>query len=179
MTFNEWLAFEPSNHFRCSERLTIHLRSIIDVVSQHHHQQPQQQHVHIIMSVEAYLTRELDIRFIDARSMVNEAKITLGIQGYPTLIQNMQVLREAIKISEEHNISAKRGMQRLKVDLERVKSAGGSSSEFIALDAPAFPNSSRPRCGPRSSSSTTMSTDGDSSLVMNQKKKGWFSRMLV
>jgi hypothetical protein len=144
------------------------------ISQQHHHHQ---QHVHIIMSVEAYLTRELDIRFIDARSMVNEAKISLGIQGYPTLKQNMQVQREAIKIFEEHPISAKRGMKRLKADLERVKSAGGSSNEFIALDAPAFPNSSRPRCGPRSSSST-MSTDGDSSRVTNPKKKGWLSRML-
>ena len=88
------------------------------------------------MSVEAYLTRELDIRFIDARSMVNEAKISLGIQGYPTLKQNMQVGREAIKIFEERPISAKRGMRRLKVDLEGVKSAGGSSSEFKVLDGP-------------------------------------------
>jgi hypothetical protein len=53
----------------------------------------------------------------------------------------MQVQQEAIKIFEEHPISAKRGMKLLNVDLERVKSAGGSSNEFIALDAPAFPNS--------------------------------------
>jgi hypothetical protein len=130
------------------------------------------------MSVEAYLTRELDIRFIDARSMVNEAKISLGIQGYPTLKENMQVQREAIKIFEEYPISAKRGMRRLKVDLERVKSAGGSSSESIALDAPAFPHRWRSAaCGPRSSSSM-MSTDGDSYPVTIQKKKGWLSRML-
>jgi hypothetical protein len=124
------------------------------------------------MSVEAYLTRELDIRFIDARSMVNEAKISLGIQGYPTLKQNIQVQREAIKIFEEHPVNAKRGMRRRKVDLEIVKSAVGSSSEIIALDAPAFPHSKRSRRGRRSSSSM-ISADGDSSPVMNQKKKGW------
>jgi hypothetical protein len=148
------------------ERLTIHRRSIIDVVSQ------QQQQVHTIMSVEAYLTRELDIRFIDARSMVNEAKISLGIQGYPTLKENMQVQREAIKIFEEHPVSAKRGMRRRKVDLEIVKRAVGSSSESIALDTPAFPHSWRSRFV-RSSSSSMTSTNGDSSPVMNQKKKGW------
>ncbi len=129
------------------------------------------------MSVEAYLTRELDIRVINARCMVNKAKINLGIQGYPTLKQNMQVGREAIKIFEERPISAKRGMRRLKVDLERVKGASGSSSESIALDAPAFLHSWRSPCGPRSSSSI-MSTDGDSSPVTIQKKKWWLSRIL-
>jgi hypothetical protein len=131
------------------------------------------------MSVEAYLTRELDICFIDARSMVNEAKISLGIQGYPTLKENTQVQREAIKIFEEHPVSAKRGMRRRKVDLERVKrAAGGSSSEFIALDAPAFPpHSKRSRFVRRTSSSMT-SADGDSSLVTNQKKKGWLSSII-
>jgi hypothetical protein len=172
MTFIYWtFTSEPSNHFRCSKSLTIQRRSIIDVVSQ------QQQQVRIIMSVEAYLTRELDIRFIDARSMVNEAKISLGIQGYPTLKENMQVQREAIKIFEEHSVSAKRRMRRRKVDLERVKSAGGSSSKFIALDAPVFPHSKRSRRG-RCSSSSMMSADRDSSPVTTQEKKGWLSSMI-
>jgi hypothetical protein len=90
----------------------------------------------------------------------------------------MQVQREAIKIHEEHHISAKRAMKRLKVDFERVKSAGTTSSEFIALDAQAFPHSWRSRCVPRSSSSMMSTDDGGLSPVMNQKKKGWLSRML-
>jgi hypothetical protein len=93
------------------------------------------------MSVKAYITRSLDVCLIDARSVINRAKISLGIQGYPTLKQNMEVQREAIKIFEEHPFSARRGMKCLKVDLGRVKSADGTSSEFSALGAPTFPHS--------------------------------------
>ena len=36
-----------------------------------------------MLSVESLLTRELNLRFIDARMLVTEARITLGIEGYP------------------------------------------------------------------------------------------------
>jgi hypothetical protein len=55
------------------------------------------------MSVESYLTRELDIRFIDARSIVNEAKVGLGIVGYPLKEQDKLLKQEAIKIYGGHN----------------------------------------------------------------------------
>ncbi len=88
------------------------------------------------MSVESYLTRELDIRFIDARSIVNEAKVSLGIVGYPLEEQEKLLMDEAIKIYGGHNVDVQTHMRRLKGDLNAVKiPAGPTHSHSIVLDA--------------------------------------------
>jgi hypothetical protein len=88
------------------------------------------------MSVESYLTRELDIRFIDARSIVNEAKVSLGIVGYPLKDQEKLLKQEAIKIYGGHNVDVQTHMRRLKGDLDAVKiPAGSPPSHSIVLDA--------------------------------------------
>jgi hypothetical protein len=88
------------------------------------------------MSVESYLTRELDIRFIDARSIVNEAKVSLGIVGYPLKEQERLLKQEAVKIYGGHNVNVQTHMRRLKGDLDAVKiPAGSTRSRNILLDA--------------------------------------------
>ena len=57
------------------------------------------------MSVESTLTRELDIRFIDARVLTTEAKLNLGIEGYPSLEQTSELIAEATRIFEERDDS--------------------------------------------------------------------------
>jgi ubiquinone biosynthesis protein UbiJ len=69
------------------------------------------------MSIEGFLTRELDIRFIDARSVVNEAKINTGITGYLTEEQALKVQKEAIEIFKGQSDEVKRTMRRLKEEL--------------------------------------------------------------
>jgi hypothetical protein len=85
------------------------------------------------MSIEGSLTRTLDIRFIDARFIVNEAKVNMGIAGYPTEEQALKVQNEAIKIFKGQSDEVKRTMRRLKGDLEEVKSSG--SLNFKDMDS--------------------------------------------
>jgi hypothetical protein len=86
----------------------------------HHHQNS--------MTVESFLTRELDIRFIDARNIVTEAKINLGVNGYPSKDQERELREEAIKIFQQRPGEAQTTMRRLSADLEAIKIPAGSKS---------------------------------------------------
>jgi hypothetical protein len=80
------------------------------------------------MPVEAYLTRQLHIRFIDARTLCTEAKVSLGVEGYPTDDQEGMLIQEAIQIFARHPNETKAAMRRLKSDLDAVTSPAGSAS---------------------------------------------------
>ncbi len=84
------------------------------------------------MTVESFLTRELDIRFIDARNIVTEAKITLGVNGYPSKDQERQLREEAIKIFQQRPGEAQTTMRRLSADLEAIKIPAGSQSSRVS-----------------------------------------------
>ena len=75
------------------------------------------------MSVEAILTRDLDIRFIDARAIMNEAKISLGIIGYYDKADEEKLVQTAKKIFDEQSDDVREAMQRLKAQLDSIKSA--------------------------------------------------------
>jgi len=75
------------------------------------------------MSVEAYLTRALEIRFIDARDLANEAKMTLGIVGYPTKNQQRHLLRAAVEIFNSRSESDRQAMRQTSSEFETIKSA--------------------------------------------------------
>jgi hypothetical protein len=80
------------------------------------------------MSVESYLTRELDIRFLDARNIVTEAKVSLGIQGYPSKDQLKELKLESMRLFAIIPESQKTSMRRMSSDLESVKIPVGSLS---------------------------------------------------
>jgi hypothetical protein len=80
------------------------------------------------MTVESLLTRELEIRFIDARSIVTEAKVSLGIHGYPSKDQESKVREEAIKIFRQRPEETQTTMRRLSTDLEAIKISADSLS---------------------------------------------------
>jgi hypothetical protein len=85
------------------------------------------------MTVESILTRELDIRFIDARKIVTEAKISLGMHGYPSKDQESELREEAIKIFQQRPEEAQTTMRRLSADLDAIKiPAGYYDSEDIS-----------------------------------------------
>ena len=73
------------------------------------------------MTVEMFLTRKLDIRFIDARSITNEAKVNLGIHGYPTKEQELQIKKEACRIFCERPETSKDTMRHLRASLDAIR----------------------------------------------------------
>lgn len=86
-------------------------------------------------SVESFLTRELDLRFIDARNLATEARLSLGIQGYPDRDQVSELRREAIRIYQSKTYVERRSLQQLNMDLESIKiPAGSSASSTFSVD---------------------------------------------
>jgi hypothetical protein len=79
------------------------------------------------MTVESILTRELDIRFIDARHIATEAEISLGIHGYPSKDQERELREEAIKIFGQRPQETQNTMRRLSADLEAIKTPATDS----------------------------------------------------
>jgi hypothetical protein len=80
------------------------------------------------MTVEAVLTRELNIRFIDARALCNEAKLGLEVVGYPSPEQEVLLVEEAKTIFQARPEEIQRAMKRLKSNLDAVKIPKGSVS---------------------------------------------------
>ena len=97
------------------------------------------------MTIESSLTRELNIRFIDARAIATEAKLNLGIDGYPSMYEESQIIEEAVRIYyHDKSRSQKQIMKTLNTKLNIVKNNkrgsmcssssssydGGSSDDF-------------------------------------------------
>ena len=92
-------------------------------------------------SVESFLTRALDVRFVDARSMVTEARLGLGIDGYPTQDQLCELREEALRIFHSKTEHDRRSMLRQNSDLEAAKISQGSMSMTEYMDSSmALPN---------------------------------------
>mmetsp|Transcript_104213 Transcript_104213/g.156054 ORF Transcript_104213/g.156054 Transcript_104213/m.156054 type:complete len:193 (+) Transcript_104213:78-656(+) len=79
------------------------------------------------MTIEAALTRELGIRFIDARCLATEARLREGIDGYPTEQQKSRLLKTAFEIFDEKSEDERFAMKQLNDDLESVKSSHSHS----------------------------------------------------
>ena len=100
-----------------------------------------------IMSIESFLCRQLDIAFIDARVIKNEAMVALELHGYPaTPEQRRAIQREAIRIfylgrSENDRMT----MRRRNWDLESFKIPTGSMSVSDVHDSGASQESSSSR----------------------------------
>ena len=88
------------------------------------------------MPIEAALTRELEIRFIDARNLVSEAKMKLGIIGYTCDTQEAELLQVATQLFHEQTDDKKSAMRRMKMSLDAVKTQRQSSiSETSKTDS--------------------------------------------
>jgi hypothetical protein len=87
------------------------------------------------MTVEAVLTRDLEIRFIDARALCNEAKLGLGVVGYPSPEQEFLLVEEAKKIFRARSGETQSGMITLKSSLDAVKIPKGSMSSGTEEDS--------------------------------------------
>lgn len=86
-------------------------------------------------SIESFLTRELDLRFIDARTIATEARVSLGILGYPSSDQIAQVREEAIRIFHSKSGGDQRALRQLNMELvEALKNTSGECSTVSASD---------------------------------------------
>jgi hypothetical protein len=109
------------------------------------------------MTVEAILTRELEIRFIDARALCNEAKLGLGVDGYPIPEQEDFLVEEATMIFRARPEETQRAMRRLKTNLDAFKSPTGSlSSRTLSSSADGTVEGSEHRNSDVSISSKTL-----------------------
>jgi hypothetical protein len=73
------------------------------------------------MTAEAVLTRELNIRFIDARALCNDAKLGLGVVGYPSPEQEVVLVEEAKMIFRARPEETQRAMITLKSNFDAVR----------------------------------------------------------
>lgn len=100
------------------------------------------------MPVEANLTRQLNIRFIDARTLCTEAKVSLGVEGHPADDQEVMLIQEATQIFARRPNEAKTAMRRLKSDLDAVtrnplEGSASSDSEDTSLSNGGLSQSNR------------------------------------
>ena len=80
------------------------------------------------MSVESTLVKALDIRFIDARLIATEAKLNMGIDGYPKEDQVQDIIKESMRIYELRPTEDRIAMKTLHNKLNRIKSMSSHSS---------------------------------------------------
>lgn len=86
------------------------------------------------MTVEAEITRRLGIRFIDARTLASEAKLSTGVSGYATKDQVPFLVARAVEIFEAKSDYEKEEMRKLNDDLESVKASHHSRSKRMDGD---------------------------------------------
>eukprot|EP00934_Nitzschia_sp_Nitz4_P008223 Nitzschia sp. Nitz4//scaffold266_size26515//20124//20510//NITZ4_008260-RA/size26515-processed-gene-0.12-mRNA-1//-1//CDS//3329544877//8213//frame0 len=87
------------------------------------------------MTIEGFLVRELDITFLDARSITNEAKVALGIEGYPSSDQYQPLQEEALRLFQGRPENEKLAMRKRNWNMEAVKISSGSLSLSHTRDA--------------------------------------------
>ena len=99
------------------------------------------------MGVESKISRALDIRFIDARAIATEAKLSLGIEGYHESSRDDDIIQAAMKMyNENYTQDHKNRMSIQHQHLERIKERqrgscsssgsrrGSTSSSIISHD---------------------------------------------
>eukprot|EP00538_Stauroneis_constricta_P013831 CAMPEP_0119557082 /NCGR_PEP_ID=MMETSP1352-20130426/8859_1 /TAXON_ID=265584 /ORGANISM="Stauroneis constricta, Strain CCMP1120" /LENGTH=139 /DNA_ID=CAMNT_0007604125 /DNA_START=18 /DNA_END=433 /DNA_ORIENTATION=- len=122
-------------------------------------------------SVEATLTKALGITFIDARRMTRQARVNLGIIGFPSPQQEKALLEETIRLfvlrSETDQADMKRQKRLLDSAIERYRQqekTGGARQEGAAVTAEEGTR--------RDVAASSNSANGGSSITTNDKKKG-------
>ena len=87
------------------------------------------------MTIEAVLTRELEITFIHARKLVTEAKLELGVKGYPNEKQEEELIIRSKNMFEALSEKDRIMMRRIKIGLDSVKIESGSLSSHASVSA--------------------------------------------
>eukprot|EP00339_Tiarina_fusa_P027815 CAMPEP_0117061620 /NCGR_PEP_ID=MMETSP0472-20121206/42898_1 /TAXON_ID=693140 ORGANISM="Tiarina fusus, Strain LIS" /NCGR_SAMPLE_ID=MMETSP0472 /ASSEMBLY_ACC=CAM_ASM_000603 /LENGTH=145 /DNA_ID=CAMNT_0004780367 /DNA_START=125 /DNA_END=560 /DNA_ORIENTATION=+ len=126
------------------------------------------------MTVEHSITRELNIRFIDARSIATQARINLGYYGYPNKDEEQIIREEACRIFQsDFSEDDRYAMSQSRTDLEAAKMDGQTKrgeSSSSSLSSESSLDSSTRTCMSRSSTTTSSSS---SSRRSRQIKAMW------
>ena len=123
------------------------------------------------MGVESKISRALDIRFIDARAIATEAKLSLGIEGYHESSRDDDIIQVAMRTyNENYTQDRKNKMSIQHQHLERIKERQRGSC-----------SSSGSRRGSTSSSSIVSYDDEDCTSIRssNRSRKGSDSSMVL
>jgi phosphoribosylformylglycinamidine (FGAM) synthase-like amidotransferase family enzyme len=83
--------------------------------------------------MEGHLSRQLDIRFIDARELVNEAKLALGITGYASKDQEPLVMQHALHMFENLPKTEQEKMHQMNGTLMTIKSIHSQNSSISGM----------------------------------------------
>eukprot|EP00934_Nitzschia_sp_Nitz4_P008940 Nitzschia sp. Nitz4//scaffold130_size63480//31325//31717//NITZ4_006249-RA/size63480-processed-gene-0.17-mRNA-1//1//CDS//3329535189//8930//frame0 len=109
------------------------------------------------MTIESTLSRELDIRFIDAKRLVNEAKVSLNMCGYVEKEHWHMIQAEASRLFSQQTVSDQSFMHKAHWELESIKATEGSYSLSEWQDAGSV-SGDISKSSDHSSTSTTRST---------------------
>ena len=87
-------------------------------------------------TIEATLTRELGIRFIDARQLATQARLQLGVKGYPSNEMKQELIQLAMEMFQQDLSEEKRHeLQYTNAKFQMVKDElsrpGGSVSPSV------------------------------------------------
>ena len=115
------------------------------------------------MTFEAIITRKLNVRFIDARTLEIKAKLNLDIEGYPSDEKKDRLLEEVLRIFNEDLSESER--EQMQLDNSTLISAKTISD----LDS-----SSRTTSDNASICSSSFSKHGD----MSGSKREWMANNL-
>lgn len=80
------------------------------------------------MSIESDLCRMLDIRFVDSRMLVVDARANLDILGYPVPDQHEAIRLESLRLFEQRDIHERKAMRYAHWELEACKLPVNSTS---------------------------------------------------
>ena len=82
-----------------------------------------------MVSIESLLTRELDLQFIDARTIAMEARLSLGIEGYPSPDQYDVIRTRAIELFSSKSPTEQVALREKKRFFARHDSMDSSASD--------------------------------------------------
>jgi hypothetical protein len=121
---------------------------------------------------EAQITRELGIRFIDARSLTVEARLQEGIVGYPTEEQKAKLIQTAIKLFNKKSEAMQNAMKTLNDDLESLKSTHSLRSKQNDMDGSDHTQSTIASQGSNSEGSMMRRVVSLGGLIMRKRSSG-------
>ena len=83
-------------------------------------------------TVESILMEELELRFIDARSLATTAKLKLEIKGYPSNVQKVQLANKSMALFFDLPLDDQLSMRQTKVVFDSVKDSMSMASKSIS-----------------------------------------------
>ena len=130
-------------------------------------------------TIESTLIRDLGICFIDARRLSTEAKLKLGVKGYPSVETKLKCVELAIEIFNAKSSQERNALRQMKVGLDSakqevnvaipentIKAFGGGSNKKVT----------RASAASTAKSSTSSSNNSNSNANGRRRRSAFFLR---